>query len=68
MKKIRDNLFRRSSGREVNANEDRDLNSNSTRLRGSAYSGSTLTGGQAEEESEPWGLKELSPGRDPIVE
>lgn len=30
--------------------------------------GYTLKGGQAQEESRPWDLKELCPGKDPIVE
>lgn len=35
---------------------------------GSTYSGSTLMGGQSEGEGGPWGLKELYPGKDAIVE
>lgn len=68
MKKIKQKLLPRSSDF---ANEDYGLNANSTRVRGSAYSGSTLIGGQAREareESGPWGLKELCPGIKPIVE
>lgn len=78
MNKIKRKLLLRSSGREANANEDRDLNASSAGVRGSTYSGSTycdstysgstLNGGQADEGSGPWGLKELCPGRDPIVE
>lgn len=69
MKKIKQRFLRRPSGRELNANKDYDLNADSTGVRGSTYSGSTpLAGGQAEEESGPWGLKELYPGRDPVVE
>lgn len=66
---IKKRFWRRTSGRKVNANEDYDLNADSTGVCGSTSSGSTpLTGGQTEEESGPWGLKELYPGRDPVVE
>lgn len=69
MKKFKEKLLLRPSRREANnANEDFDLSTSSTRVRGSTYSGSTLTRGQSKEESGPWGLKELYPGRDPIVE
>lgn len=78
MNRFKQKLFPRSSGREANANGDRDVNASSAGVRGSTYSGSiycgstysgsTLTGVQTDEESGPWGLKELCPGRDPIVE
>lgn len=68
MKKIKQKLALRSSGREAKVNEECDIHGNSAGLHGSTYSGSTLVGGQAKEERRPWGLKELCPGRDPIVE
>lgn len=68
MKKIKQKLSLRSSGREAkDSNEGYDLTASSTRLSGSTYSESK-TGGQAKQESGPWGLKELFPGRDPVVE
>lgn len=63
MERLKHKLLLRSSGRQTNANDNYDLNANSKGLRGP-----TLTGGQVMEESGPWGLKELCPGRDPIVE
>lgn len=66
MKKIKQKLLLRSSGRKASSNDDCDLNANSTEVRES--SGSSSRQGHAKEESGPWGLKELFPGRDPIVE
>lgn len=73
MKKFKQKLSLRSSGREASTNEDCDLNVIATSARAfsygrSTYVGSTSTGETAEEEGAPWGLKELYPGRDPVVE
>lgn len=57
MERLKHKLLLRSSGRQANVNKDYDLNANSKGVRGPAT-----------EESGPWGLKELCPGRDPIVE
>lgn len=77
MNKIKRKLLLRFSGREANISENQHLNANPPGVRGSkysgstycesAYSGSTLTGGQVKEDG-PWGLKELCPGSEPIVE
>lgn len=83
MEKIKQKLLLRSSNRNAYTNEDCDRNANSKGVRGSTYSGSTLTGRQTRgstysgsiltewqtmEQSGPWGLKELYSGTDPIVE
>lgn len=68
MKNIRRSLLPHSSNRTADADEDYDLNTNSMGARGSTHSGSPLTSEQAKEEGGPWGLKELCPGKDPIVE
>lgn len=66
MKKIKQKLLLRSSSLDADANKDCDANS--TEVRGSTSGGSNLLGPQTKEETEPWGLKELVPGRDPILE
>lgn len=73
MKKFKQKLSLRASGREAITNEDCDLNASSTSARAfsygaSTYVGSTSTGEPAEDESAPWGLKQLCPGTDPVVE
>lgn len=70
MKSLKQKLLLRSSGREAHANtiKDSDLNANSSPVYESTHIESALTGGKAKEESRPWGLKELCPGSDPIVE
>ena len=67
MKNIKRSLLPLSSNRTADANEDYNLNTNSMGVRGSTYSGSHLAREEAKEGG-PWGLKELCPGKDPIVE
>lgn len=66
MKKIKQKLLLRSSSQDANANKDCDANS--TGVRGSTSGESNLLGAQTTEETRPWGLKELFPGEDPILE
>ncbi|MCJ1262558.1 hypothetical protein MMC22_002428 [Lobaria immixta] len=67
MKNIKRSLLPLSSNRTADANEDYNLNTNSMGVRGSTYSGSHLAREEAKEGG-PWGLKELCPGKDPIVD
>ncbi|MCJ1462542.1 hypothetical protein MMC07_001144 [Pseudocyphellaria aurata] len=63
MRSFKQKLSLRSTSRDVDAIKDRDHHTIPTGVRGS-----TSAGAQAKEESGPWGLKELCPGRDPILD
>ena len=63
MKKFKQKLLLRPPSRNANATEDLDLHASSAKVLGTAYGGE-----KSKQESGPWGLKELYPGRDAVVE